>query len=245
MSSSGGVESTANITDIHEPLHFDVTEEHDNTYRCCNVLLLHARLMVLQWLCCSFSWTWVRVGAVHAVMRATAEFSCSPCRAHKCCSLAHRHTFGIWSLRWSSDGSEVIAGTGDHSLYVYSMERQLVCQQCSCLSPCLPCYPCGADLLVALLADHVQSLQARMQPSYKCGGLSAVPAKKMCMLLGAQTTLRIAGHDDDVNAVVFLDAGSHLIATGSDDSLIKVCLPWPLLPPPLVRQSCCGLCIQI
>ena len=66
-----------------------------------------------------------------------------------------------------------------------------------------------------------------------------------CACCWAQTTLRIAGHDDDVNAVVFLDAGSHLIATGSDDSLIKVCLPWPLLPPPLVRQSCCGLCIPI
>jgi hypothetical protein len=34
MSSSGGVESTANITDIHEPLHFDITEEHDSGYRC-------------------------------------------------------------------------------------------------------------------------------------------------------------------------------------------------------------------
>lgn len=33
MSSSGGVESTANITDIHEPLHFDITEEQDSGYR--------------------------------------------------------------------------------------------------------------------------------------------------------------------------------------------------------------------
>jgi WD40 repeat protein len=40
-----------------------------------------------------------------------------------------------------------------------------------------------------------------------------------------QTTLRIAGHDDDVNAVAFLDAGSSLIATGSDDSLIKARCP--------------------
>lgn len=37
-----------------------------------------------------------------------------------------------------------------------------------------------------------------------------------------QTILRIAGHDDDVNAVAFLDSGSNLIASGSDDSLIKV-----------------------
>ena len=37
-----------------------------------------------------------------------------------------------------------------------------------------------------------------------------------------QTTLRIRGHDDDVNAVVFLDDSSNLIASGSDDTLIKV-----------------------
>ena len=31
---SEGVESTANVTDIHEPLHFDITEERDSGYRC-------------------------------------------------------------------------------------------------------------------------------------------------------------------------------------------------------------------
>lgn len=37
-----------------------------------------------------------------------------------------------------------------------------------------------------------------------------------------QTTLRIRGHDDDVNAVAFLDDSSNLIASGSDDTLLKV-----------------------
>ena len=37
-----------------------------------------------------------------------------------------------------------------------------------------------------------------------------------------QTTLRIKGHDDDVNAVAFMDDSSNLIASGSDDTLIKV-----------------------
>lgn len=37
-----------------------------------------------------------------------------------------RHGFGIWSLRWAADGREVIAGTGDHSLYVFDLERQKV-----------------------------------------------------------------------------------------------------------------------
>lgn len=66
---AGGVESEANVTDIHEALHFDVMEERDSGYH---------------------------------------------------------HSFGIWSLRWGSDGREIVAGTGDHSLYVYNVERQKV-----------------------------------------------------------------------------------------------------------------------
>ena len=38
----------------------------------------------------------------------------------------------------------------------------------------------------------------------------------------SQTTLRIKGHDDDVNAVAFMDDSSNLIASGSDDTLLKV-----------------------
>ena len=40
--------------------------------------------------------------------------------------MTSRHNFGIWSLRWSPDGREVIAGTGDSSLYVYDVEQQKV-----------------------------------------------------------------------------------------------------------------------
>ncbi|KAF2146285.1 uncharacterized protein K452DRAFT_305235 [Aplosporella prunicola CBS 121167] len=32
--------------------------------------------------------------------------------------------FGIWSLRFSGDGREIVAGTGDRSVYVYDIERQ-------------------------------------------------------------------------------------------------------------------------
>ncbi|KAL3157892.1 hypothetical protein ABBQ32_012303 [Trebouxia sp. C0010 RCD-2024] len=35
-----------------------------------------------------------------------------------------RSNFGIWSLRWSPDGKEIIAGTGDSSLYIYDVESQ-------------------------------------------------------------------------------------------------------------------------
>ncbi|EMC98014.1 hypothetical protein BAUCODRAFT_32020 [Baudoinia panamericana UAMH 10762] len=32
--------------------------------------------------------------------------------------------FGIWSLRFSGDASEIVAGTSDHSVYVYDLEAQ-------------------------------------------------------------------------------------------------------------------------
>nr|OQO32396.1 hypothetical protein B0A51_00456 [Rachicladosporium sp. CCFEE 5018] len=32
--------------------------------------------------------------------------------------------FGIWSLRYSGDGSEIVAGTSDYSVYVYDIESQ-------------------------------------------------------------------------------------------------------------------------
>lgn len=35
-----------------------------------------------------------------------------------------RGHFGIWSLRFSGDGGEIVAGTGDQSVYVYDLEAQ-------------------------------------------------------------------------------------------------------------------------
>lgn len=35
-----------------------------------------------------------------------------------------RHHFGIWSLRFSGDGREIVAGTSDHSVVVYDLERR-------------------------------------------------------------------------------------------------------------------------
>ncbi|KIX06224.1 uncharacterized protein Z518_04199 [Rhinocladiella mackenziei CBS 650.93] len=35
-----------------------------------------------------------------------------------------RHGFGIWSLRFSGDGREIVAGTSDHSVIVYDLERR-------------------------------------------------------------------------------------------------------------------------
>ncbi|MCJ1393870.1 hypothetical protein MMC18_006746 [Xylographa bjoerkii] len=43
-------------------------------------------------------------------------------RSHR----AHRgySQFGIWSIRFSGDGREIVAGTGDHSVYVYDIESR-------------------------------------------------------------------------------------------------------------------------
>ena len=73
-----------------------------------------------------------------------------------------RGDFGIWSVRFSGDGREIVAGTGDHCVYVYDIETR-------------------------------------------------------------QTTLRIAAHDDDVNAVCFGDSSiPHILYSGSDDATVKV-----------------------
>ncbi len=70
MSASGTVESEANVTDIHEALHFDILDEDGDD--------------------------------------------------------GFQRGFGIWSLSWAANGTEVMAGTGDDSLYLYNMERQKV-----------------------------------------------------------------------------------------------------------------------
>ncbi|GAX82117.1 hypothetical protein CEUSTIGMA_g9545.t1 [Chlamydomonas eustigma] len=69
--------------------------------------------------------------------------------------------FGIWSIKWSGDGREIIAGTNDERVYVYDMESSRV---------------------VAF----------------------------------------VDGHDDDVNAVAYLDSTPNLIASGSDDNFVKI-----------------------
>ncbi len=99
---TGGVESEANVTDIHEALHFDVMEERDSGYH---------------------------------------------------------HSFGIWSLRWGSDGREIVAGTGDHSLYVYNIERQKVgILSCNTLEHTLPeVLPFGCEVF---------KMQVRLLESY-------------------------------------------------------------------------------
>ncbi|EHK97438.1 putative LEC14B protein [Glarea lozoyensis 74030] len=71
-------------------------------------------------------------------------------------------SFGIWSIRFSGDGRELVAGASGGAIVVYDIE--------------------------------------------------------------SRTTLhRIAGHDDDVNAVCFADKSSpHILYSGSDDTFLKV-----------------------
>jgi WD repeat-containing protein 23 len=71
--------------------------------------------------------------------------------------------FGIWSIRFSGDGRELVAGTNANSIIVYDIESRRVLH-------------------------------------------------------------RIVGHKDDVNAVCFADSTApHILFSGSDDSVIKVC----------------------
>lgn len=36
---------------------------------------------------------------------------------------------------------------------------------------------------------------------------------------------QVHGHEDDINAVAFADASSHILFSGGDDGLCKVCQP--------------------
>ncbi|RMZ85394.1 hypothetical protein DV737_g737, partial [Chaetothyriales sp. CBS 132003] len=45
-------------------------------------------------------------------------------RSHARYGYMGRNGFGIWSLRFSGDGREIVAGTSDHSVVVYDLERR-------------------------------------------------------------------------------------------------------------------------
>ena len=62
-----------------------------------------------------------------------------------------RSSFGIWSLRWSPDGKDIIAGTGDSSLYIYDVESQRVSSLKAVADIFLPAFPAQAPLCSQLL----------------------------------------------------------------------------------------------
>ncbi len=37
--------------------------------------------------------------------------------------------------------------------------------------------------------------------------------------------MQIKGHTDDVNAIAYLDDSNNILISGSDDTLVKVCIP--------------------
>ncbi|CAD5206673.1 unnamed protein product [Bursaphelenchus okinawaensis] len=74
---------------------------------------------------------------------------------------AQESRFALFSIRFNSSGTEIVAGSTDRYMYIYDRESQ------------------------------------------RC-------------------VLSVNAHDDDVNAVSFVDQSSHLILTGADDGLIKV-----------------------
>lgn len=81
-----------------------------------------------------------------------------------------------------------------------------------------------SESALAVSCSH-QTHAQQVLPSKTCD----VQPVRCCHVM--QTTLRIRGHDDDVNAVAFLDNSSNLIASGSDDTLIKVSA--------LMSPACC------
>ena len=113
---SGAVESVANVTDIHEVL--DLSGERRGS------LLegVHALPQVH-----TLTPTITLDDAMHMLTHAppiptppllSPSFCRPPCRA------GGRHTrLGIWSIQWSADSREIVAGTSDPGLRVYDMTQ--------------------------------------------------------------------------------------------------------------------------
>ena len=148
----GGVESEANVTEIHEALHFDQMHGRQGSQarlslglaygnRSENAIIFmpftlttrHAAQGHLDGRLCVRERTARGAGAhnpaCHHISRlagvcCTVKGRISPQLAVNKLRLKSQGHFGIWSLRWAQDGREIVAGTGNHSIYVFDMEKQ-------------------------------------------------------------------------------------------------------------------------
>ncbi len=135
---------------------------------------------------------------------------------------SHGENFGIWALRWSTDGRELLAGTGNDSLYLYDVTTSQVrpgqsADSCAFLSR----QRCTVNEVASATGVlHMGALQ-----SHACGRASTVPCYSLLRIQPArllQVTLQIKGHTDDVNAIAYLDDSNNILISGSDDTLVKV-----------------------
>lgn len=121
MAASGTVESEAKVTDIHEALHSDTLEGRGGSQHTSDL-------------------------QVNMTASGTVESEANVTDIHEALHFDvleedsddyFQRGFGIWSLSWAASGAEVVAGTGDDSLYLYNMDRQKVstlqwwCDHCS------------------------------------------------------------------------------------------------------------------
>lgn len=128
------------MTDIHEALHFNSAGPDEEDDPCVLFLFPGRKFTCLAVILC--------------IDRASADPACNMCSAKrrfdnsscgiKLLSTSHhsrtrnvnqyctscrydRHGgFGIWAVRWSADGREILAGTGDSSLYIYDLTEHKV-----------------------------------------------------------------------------------------------------------------------
>ena len=134
---------------------------------------------------------------------------------------SHGENFGIWALRWSTDGRELLAGTGNDSLYLYdvttSQARRASAREPPVLASEAPrsatvpvklCTPCAEVMLRSSAVIKLLLCSSRYR---KCTGCPP------------QVTVQIKGHTDDVNAIAYLDDSNNILISGSDDTLVKVC----------------------
>lgn len=131
--------------------------------------------------------------------------------------------FGIWSLKFSHDGRELVAGTSNRSIYVYDLEANE------------PTFRVTAHEVTGgltqwqLVSSSGQSIYQEVGKICKPEMLSSTGSSfwfPSCLKRARRTNVWgcVLDVQDDVNAVAFADNSSHLIYSGSDDNFCKVLL---------------------
>ena len=92
----------------------------------------------------------------------------------------HAHSFTIFSLQYSSDGSEIIGGSNDTYVYIYDLEKQKRTLR----------------VKTSTISSRISKFIFRIH--------------------------QVQAHNDDINAVRFVDSSNSLVASGSDDNFVYI-----------------------
>ena len=234
---SEGVESVANVTDIHEALDFAGavrwvrgcrvgwgggrgvgTGGGGGSVEVCACRDKGSRSKVSVYLSSTR-----RALRRHPPPLTCAALRCSlPVRARvRVCAGGRQQRLGLWSIQWSADSHEIVAGTSDPGLRIYDM-MQVRAVRAVCAVCCVRCARCAVCDLVRCDAVRVavrcdagsvvavsrgtvvpvgpgRTERCHCMPPHSHHPLPPPPPPP----LQSRVVAQVRGHDDDVNAVAY------------------------------------------